>query len=153
MRHNQTPIALLVSIAVAVACSDAVGPEERRLDGPWSTGHALIGVSPGRELGMALNLSWTRDGVTGSGGYSAPDPAIRCGTASIAGQGTAVFAAMRPSRTEIRGQLTFGEGPPIAYQGTLIDTQSVAGFARVQGVLLAPDGTECGLTLLQGLVP
>lgn len=145
--QRRVTVAFAVLLTLTFACSDSVGPEERALDGPWSTGHALIG------LGMALNLTWTRDRVSGSGGFSVPSPNIHCGTATISGAGTVVLTATRSSRTDIRGELKFGDGPPITYQGTLIDTLSVSGFARVQGDLVGPDGTRCGLTLFQGLVP
>src|SRR6185437_5260285 len=127
---------LLASLLLAgTACSDTVSPEDRSLDGPWSTGPLIIG------LGMALNLTWTNGDVGGSGGYAA------------FGSGTAVLTATRPTSREIRGQMTFGTGPRFQYQGTLTVDSQHPGFASIDGNLISPDGSQCSLPLRQGLIP
>ena len=42
---------LTALLVVGTACSDTVSPEDRSLDGPWSTGTLTFG------LGMELNLT------------------------------------------------------------------------------------------------
>ena len=142
-----SPALLISSLVVATACSDSVGPRERALDGAWSSPLAVSG------LALVLTLDWTRDHVAGSGGYGAADAGVRCGPVTIRGDTALVFTADRPSPNEIRGQMRFGSGAPIAYEGTLIDTMQVQGFARIEGALVAPDGTRCPLALFQGLIP
>ena len=140
---------LFASLALVTACSAATDPAVPALDGPWSSGHTLIG------LNMAVNLTWTRDHVVGSGSYGALPPPVHCGTTAIPDANTLTLAATRPSSTEIRGQVTLGNGAgtPLAYQGALIASAQNAGFERIEGFLIAPDGTECALTLFHGLVP
>src|SRR6185437_5546720 len=139
---------LLASLLLAgTACSDTVSPEDRSLDGPWSTGPLIIG------LGMALNLTWTNGDVGGSGGYAAFGSGAPCGTATITGSGTAVLTATRPTSREIRGQMTFGTGPRFQYQGTLTVDSQHPGFASIDGNLISPDGSQCSLPLRQGLIP
>ncbi len=138
---------LLVVLSVGTACSDGVGPQERALDGPWSSPLTTSGMA------MAISLTWTHDHVNGSGAYSATDPSELCGTAIAPQNGHVVLTATRPAPGELRGQLTFGNGAPLAYEGTLIDTSASVGFAKIQGILTAANGATCGLTLFQGLIP
>lgn len=140
-------IAVAALLSAAIACADSVGPEERALDGPWSTGPLIVG------LDMALDLTWTSEHVTGSGGYSAMVSGVHCGSATISDTGTVVLSAARPSRNEIRGQMTFGAGPTFQFKGTLVDTLSFAGSAKIEGILVAADGTQCELPIRQGLIP
>jgi len=134
-------------VSLGAACTGGVGPAERALDGPWSTGVTTIGLI------MGMNLTWTRDQVVGSGSYSALGDGARCGTTTIAGTSSVAFAAARRGSSDVRGQLTFGGGAPIEYDGTLDDSQPSPGFARLNGTLVAADGTRCALTLFQGSVP
>jgi len=138
---------LFALVSLGAACSDAVGPAERALDGPWSTGHTTTGFD------MAVNLTWTRDHVAGSGSYSAAADGARCGTTAIAGASSVTFAAARRGSSDVHGQVTFGGGAQIEYDGTLNDAQQSPGFARINGTLIAADGTRCSLTLFQGFVP
>ena len=143
MRKRLYPI--VGAIAACAACSAGTDPAVRALDGEWSTGHTVIGVEFG------ISLSWTQQLVAGSGSYIVFPPA-QCGSAQIAGQGTVVLAATRSSSNEVHGQMTFANATPLAYQGTLTNTAQ-AGFERVEGFLVAPDGTQCALTLFHALVP
>ena len=130
-----------LSFALA-ACSSSTSPSLAFLDGPWSTGHQIIG------LGMALDLTWSRISVHGTGSYSAAGTAVTCGSTTIAGSGAAQFAATRVSGgAQINGSIAFGTGTPIVYKGTLKDS------TRIQGSLVAADGTECPLAFFKGLVP
>jgi hypothetical protein len=140
-------VSLVATVLGTLACSDDVGPHERALDGPWSTPLTVSG------LALAIDLDWTRDRVSGSGAFSATDPGTRCGPATIRGNGALTLVATRSAPSEIHGQMTFGTGPSFAYQGTLIDTLETSGFARIKGSLIAADGSECPLTMLQGLIP
>ena len=140
-------VILVASLSAVAACSDGVGPQERGLDGPWSTGPTADGLI------AALEMEWTHDRLSGSGSYSVIGAGVRCGLVTIRGNGTVVLTGIRPTSTEIRGQMTFGSGPSLAYQGNLVDTLPVHGFARIHGTLVAADGTECPLTLFQGLIP
>jgi hypothetical protein len=134
------------AIAACTACSAGTDPAVTALDGEWSTGHTVIGVEFG------ISLSWTQKLVAGSGSYIVFPPTAQCGSAQITGQGTVALAATRSSSNEVHGQLTFANGTPLTYQGTLTNTAQ-AGFERVEGFLVAADGTQCALTLFHALVP
>ena len=141
---NRRRLSLVSLSFVLAACSSgSTSPSLAFLDGPWSTGHQLIG------LGMALDLTWSRITVHGTGSYSAAGTAVTCGSTTIAGSGAAQFAATRVSGAgaQINGSIAFGSGTPIVYKGTLQDS------TRIQGSLVAPDGTECPLEFFRGLVP
>ena len=138
---------LLPALLAAAACSDAVSPEDRSLDGPWSTGPLTIG------LGMGLNLTWTQDRVSGPGSYAAFGSGAQCGSTTITGSTTLELTATRPTSREIRGQLTFGTGPRFQLQGTLIVAEQHPGFAEIDANLFAPDGTGCSMPIRQGLIP
>lgn len=141
------PLRVFTFVSLGVACSAGVGPADRALDGPWSTGVSTIG------LNMAVTLTWTRDHVAGSGSYTVSADGARCGTTTITGASSVTFAAARPGLTDIRGQLSFDGGTPIEFDGTLDESQPSPGFARINGMLTAADGARCPLTLFQGLVP
>ena len=133
-------------VSVAIACSDSVSPADKSLDGPWSTGNLIIG------MGMSVTLTWTDSHVSGTGAYAAfPDSGARCGNGVIVGDTTLVFSATRQSSTQLRGQIAFGTGAPFQFQGTLITSQP--GFASIDATLAAADGSTCGFTLHQGLIP
>ena len=138
-RRRLTFVAL--SFVLAACSSASTSPSLAFLDGPWSTGHQIIG------LGMALDLTWSRISVHGTGSYSAAGTSVTCGSTTIAGSGAAHFAATRVSGAQINGSIAFGSGTPIVYKGTLQDS------TRIQGSLVAPDGTECPLGFFRGLVP
>jgi hypothetical protein len=145
--QKRTLLLLTALLLAGMACSDTLSPEDRSLDGPWSTGHLTFG------LDMAVNLTWTNADVSGSGSYAAFDPGVQCGTATIAGSNTVAFTATRPTSREIRGQMTFGAGPRFQFQGTLTVDAQHPGFASIDGHLIAADGTQCALPLRQGLIP
>jgi len=134
-------LALAGSLVVVSACSDGVSPADRALNGPWSTGRTLSG------LVMVLNLTWNRDRVIGTGSVNAVPSPAHCGTAVIERLTTVTLAATRPSSTEIRGILAIGGGVQMTYQGSL------TGVNHTEGVLVAADGSQCAMTLFQGLVP
>jgi hypothetical protein len=96
---------------------------------------------------MAMTLTWSRDRVTGTGSVNAVPAPARCGSTVVEGLSTLTLAAARSSSTEIRGTMTIGDAITVTYQGAL------AGTTHIDGVLVAPDGTECALTLFKGLVP
>jgi len=129
------------SLFLIYACSDVVSPADRALDGPWSTGHTLSGVV------MVLTLTWSRDRVTGTGSVNAVPSPAHCGTAVIERLATATLTATRRSSTEIRGTIAIEGGIEMTYQGSLTSGN------HIDGVLLAGDGSQCAMTLFQGLVP
>jgi hypothetical protein len=135
-----------VAVAALAACSGGTDPAVTALDGEWSTGHTAIGVEFG------ISLTWTQKLVAGSGSYIVFPPSAQCGSAQVNGQGTVVLSATRSSSSEVHGQMTFANGTPLTYQGTLTNTAQ-AGFERVEGFLVAADGTQCALTLFHALVP
>ena len=150
MHKRALPLLLvvLVVLGVAAACSDSVSPQDKSLDGGWSTGPLIIG------MGMSANLTWTDGHVSGSGGYAVfPDTGVLCGTERITGTSTLVLAATRPSPTRLDGHITFGTGAPFRYQGTLTIDAQHPGFASIEASLTAADGTGCTLPLRQGLIP
>jgi hypothetical protein len=134
------------AVVVLTACSAATDPAVKALDGEWSTGHTVIGLEFG------ISLSWTQKLVVGSGSYIVFPPSAQCGSAQVNGQGTVVLSATRSSSDEVHGQLTFANGTPLAYNGTLTNTAQ-AGFERIEGFLVAADGTQCALTLFHALIP
>jgi hypothetical protein len=138
MNRRRTLVTLLFAL---VACSSSTSPSLAFLDGEWSTGHQIIG------LDMALNLTWSRTSVHGTGAYSAFGTGVSCGSTTIAASGAVQFSAARASGAQINGSIAFGGGTPVVYRGTLQDS------TRIQGSLVAPDGTECPLEFFRGLVP
>lgn len=139
--HKACYLALSASVIIVSACSDAVSPADRALDGDWTTGHTVSGLE------MGLNLAWSRDRVTGTGGINAAPPSIHCGSVVIDSLTPASLSATRPSSTEIRGTMTIGNGIRMAYQGSLTDA------GHIDGLLMAADGSRCGVTLIHGLIP
>ena len=139
--RNLYRLVLASSLFLSNACSDVVSPADRALDGPWSTGRTLSGVV------MVLTLTWSRDRVTGTGSVNAVPSPAHCGTAVIEQLTTVTLAASRRSSTEIRGTIAIGGGSQLTYQGSLI------GANHIDGVLIAADGSQCAMTLFQGLVP
>jgi hypothetical protein len=139
--HKACYLALIGSAIVVSACAGAVSPTDRALDGPWTTGHTISGLE------MGLDLTWSQDRVTGTGGINGAPPPVHCGSVVIAELTTATLTATRPSSTEIRGMMTIGTSITMAYEGSLIAT------GQIDGLLVAADGTECGITLRQGLIP
>jgi hypothetical protein len=134
-------LALAASAIIVTACADAVSPADRALDGEWTTGHTISGL----EIG--LNLTWSGDRVTGTGGFNAAPPPAHCGSVVIDGQTPATLSATRPSSSQIRGTMTIGNGVSMAYEGSLISAD------HIDGLLVAADGTQCGMTLIHGLIP
>jgi hypothetical protein len=134
-------LALAGSAILASACTDTVSPADRALDGEWTTGHTISGLEGG------LNLTWSREGVTGTGAINAVPPPVNCGTVVIDALTPVTLAATRPSPTEIRGTMTIGNGISMAYHGSLTDA------GHIDGMLVAADGTQCGMTLIHGLIP
>ena len=126
---------------VMSACSDTVSPADRALDGPWTSGHQISGLE------MGLNLTWSRDRVAGTGSINGGPPPAHCGSIVIDSLTTVTLTASRPSPTEIRGTMTIGRGISVMYQGSLNSTN------RIDASLIAGDGTECAISLAQGLLP
>jgi hypothetical protein len=131
-------LALAGAAILASACTDTVSPADRALDGEWTTGHTISGFESG------LNLTWSRERVTGTGAMNAVPPPVNCGTVVIASLTPVTLAATRPSPTEIRGTMTIGNGISMAYRGSLTDA------GHIDGILVAGDGTQCGMTLIHG---
>lgn len=137
---------ILGAVAALTACSRGTDPAATALDGEWSTGHTAIGLEFG------ISLSWTEKHVVGTGSYIAFPPSPPCGPLQVTGQGTVGFTASRMASSEVQGQMTFGSGPPLPYQGTLTNTAQ-PGFERVEGSLIGQDGTQCTLWLYHALIP
>lgn len=135
-----------VAVAAISACSAGTDPAVPALDGQWSTGHTAIGVDFG------ISLSWTEKHVVGNGNYIAFPPSAQCGSAQVTGQGAVALTATRSSSSDVHGQMTFANGTPLTYEGTLTNTAE-PGFERIEGSIVAPDGTQCALTLFHALVP
>ncbi len=129
-------------LALSACTGDDVGPTEKALDGIWSTGHSLNGL----ELGFTLE--WAKRLVRGSGNFLTVPPSTQCGNVTIAGSGTVTFAATRASPTAINGSLAFEGGPTVMFAGSIVN-----GPTRVDGDLIAPDGTACPFGFVQGQVP
>jgi len=143
---HKRPYSLFVVAIALSACSAATDPAVRALDGEWSTGHTVIGL----EFGIAL--SWTQKLVVGTGSYIVFPPSAQCGSVQVAGQGTVTLDATRSSSSDVHGHMTFGNGTPLEYEGTLTNTAQ-PGFERVDGALIAADGTRCPLTLFHAAIP
>lgn len=132
---------LIVAVLSCMAAGcDATSP--RVADGPWSTGHEILGAG---EIGMELNLAWSSLTVQGTGSYAAA-AGTNCGSTTFSASGTLKMFAQRPSATEIRGYIQFGSDAPLLYSGSVTSNQ-------IDGSLVGADGTQCPLTLFSGLVP
>ena len=138
--------ALITAVVALSACSAATDPAVKALDGEWSTGHTVMGLEFG------ISLSWTQRLVVGSGFYVVFPPSAQCGSVQVTGQGTVALAATRSSSGDVHGHVTFGNGAPVAYGGTLTNTAQ-PGFERVDGFLTADDGTQCPLALFHAAIP
>lgn len=136
--------AMRLRVIVAVLFATVAGCATSPLlpDGPWSTGHEILG---GGEIGMELNLTWSSVTVEGTGGYSAV-AGTNCGSTTFSGSGPLKLFAERASAHEISGYLQFGSDARIPYRATLANN-------RIDGVLVSTDGTQCPLTLFSGLIP
>jgi hypothetical protein len=140
------PYPLVVAFFACAACSAGTDPAVKALDGEWSSGHTVMGL----EFGIAL--SWTQKFVVGAGSYIVFPPSAQCGSAQIAGPGTVALAATRSPSSEIQGHVTFANGTPLVYEGTLTN-MARPGFERIDGFLIAADGTQCALTLFHAAIP
>src|SRR5215831_14420571 len=134
------------ALVACAACAAGTDPAVKALDGEWSSGHTVIGLEFG------ISLSWTQKLVVGSGSYIVFPPSAQCGSAQITDPGSVALAATRSSSSEVQGHMTFANGTPLVYEGTLANT-SQPGFERIDGSLTAADGTRCALTLFHAAVP
>jgi len=131
--------AIIVSVAAAVACSDATtSTQDAFLDGAWTS----------RSSGVTslLNLTWTRDSVKGTGTYRVFDSVLGCGGGTLQGSGNVTFRASRSGAT-IAGSMTFDNGWTPPYTGTLEDNSRVVGGFR------SIDSGSCSYDLIFGLIP
>jgi hypothetical protein len=140
--HKAYWVAVAGLFFVVSACSDTVSPADLALDGPWTSGHQISGLE------MGLNLTWSRDRVSGTGSINAAPPSAHCGSIVIDTLTTVTLAASRLSSTEIRGTMTIGGDISVTYQGSL---NSSANY--IDASLIARDGTGCAISLSQGLIP
>lgn len=133
---------MIVSLAAAVACSDATtavtAAQDTLLDGAWTS----------RSSGVTslLNLTWTRDSVKGAGTYRVFDNALGCGGGTLQGSGNVSFRASR-SGTAITGVMAFDNGWTPPYTGVLDDNSRVVGGFR------SVDRGSCSYDLIFGLIP
>lgn len=132
-------------LAAAACGSDAIAPRPpSSLDGPWSSGHSVIG------LNVALELTWTADSVKGTGSYAfvPTDTPFGCGGGTLPAHGTVSFAAGRAASGQIGGAFRFDNGWIPPYGGTL-----TADSSRIDGAFRSIDAGSCPFTMFHGLVP
>ncbi|HVX38167.1 MAG TPA: hypothetical protein VHB25_01245 [Gemmatimonadaceae bacterium] len=138
-------------LVLITACgSDSTSPQLEALNGPWSTGHTLVG------LDLALSLTWTNNAVQGNGSYAIAGDTLRCGTSatSIPVNGSVTFTATRPAPDRLTGSLRFDNGASIPFDGALVDSSRINGqIPRIDGEIEAADGTKCPWGLYHALVP
>lgn len=138
--HRLSSLPLAALLVLGGACSEAVSPADRALDGPWTSGHTISG------LAMGLTLSWTDDRLAGTGDMNAEAPDVHCGSMVVNGLTSVTLTATRPSSAEIRGTLAIVGSTSMGFEGTLSGS-------KIEIVLTAADGTGCSMALFQGLIP
>lgn len=127
-------------VLALLASSCTSGFDAAALDGPWSSGHSLLGI------GLAMDLTWEASWIRGHGSF-ASGAGAHCGNETFSSAGTLEFFALRQSATQIAGWMTFGDSTRFRYEGTL------SGSSNIDGSLIAADGTTCPLPIFNGLVP
>ncbi len=125
--------------AILATCISAIGgtpPPDTNLAGTWSG--AAGGVS------VSLQLTWTADSVTGTGGYSVgPVNTLGCGGENLTGTGQVTLSAAR-SGVALHGHMVFSDTlwtPP--YSGTLQSND------RITGSFMSVDRGSCELDLVR----
>lgn len=138
MRRLRQLLTFCAGAAVIAACSSSIIAP--LTDGPWFTGHVLIGPE------MSLDLTWTPNSVYGEGSYLPGPPGAICGSDTVSGSGNFSIIAGRSGNT-ITGSMKFDSGVHLGYTGTLTSP------SRLDGFLVANDGTKCSLSFFRALIP
>ena len=144
MLRTRYQFAAVVGLALtAASCTSSTSPASRALDGSWNTpGHGCLTIG--------LNLDWHDNSVSGSGGYRTDTGPVGCVTPSpLQTTGTVTVSATRPSSMTIAGRMTFDGGANASFTGTLVET----GGARIEGLIVLPDGTPEQVTIYNAPVP